>query len=49
MDYGDLPFGKLRVCYWTWPIESIEIVDVPRKDDDFPVRKLLVYQWVSHC
>ena len=29
--------------YWKW---HIEIVDLPIKDDDFPVRKLRVYQRV---
>ena len=31
----------LERSYWKWPIE---IVDLPIKDGDFPVRKLLVYQ-----
>ena len=41
--YPSLPSGNLTVCYWTWPIE---IVDLPMKHGDFPVRYVAVYQRV---
>ena len=37
----DIPSSKLTVCYGKW---SIEIDDLPTKNGDFPVRKLLVYR-----
>ena len=32
-DFSQLASANLTVCYWTWPIETI---DLPIKNGDFP-------------
>ena len=39
-----VPSDNLRVCYWKWPVE---IVDLHIKDCDFPVRYVSLPEGIS--